>query len=37
MALEDVRIVDMNADGKPDIVAAGRATRNVKLYLNVTE
>ena len=37
MALEDVRIVDMNADGKPDIVAAGRATRNAKLYLNVTE
>ncbi|MCW3119212.1 MAG: repeat protein [Chitinophagaceae bacterium] len=32
MACEDLKIADLNADGKPDIVASGRATRNVKIY-----
>lgn len=32
MACEDLKIMDMNADGKPDIVAAGRATHNLKIY-----
>ncbi len=34
MACEDLRIADLNADGKPDIVAAGRATHNLKIYWN---
>ncbi len=34
MAAEDLRVVDINADGKLDIVAAGRSTRNLKIYLN---
>jgi hypothetical protein len=34
MACEDLRLADMNGDGKLDIVAAGRATKNLKLYLN---
>ena len=35
MATEDLRVVDINGDGKPDIVAAGRSTRNLKVYLNM--
>ncbi|MBT6103165.1 MAG: hypothetical protein HOH62_04605, partial [Verrucomicrobia bacterium] len=34
MATEDIRVADLNADGKPDIVAAGRATHNLKIYFN---
>lgn len=34
MACEDLRAADMDGDGKLDIVAAGRATKNLKLYLN---
>jgi FG-GAP-like repeat len=34
MACEDLQIADLNADGKPDIVAAGRATNNLKIYWN---
>lgn len=34
MACEDLFCADMNGDGAPDIVAGGRATRNIKLYLN---
>jgi hypothetical protein len=33
MATEDLAIGDVNGDGMPDIVAVGRATHNVKLYL----
>lgn len=36
MACEDLVLADLNADGKLDIVASGRATRNVKLYFNET-
>jgi len=32
MACEDLKIADLNGDGKPDIVASGRATHNVKIY-----
>ena len=32
MATEDIRIADLNADGKIDIVAAGRASHNLKIY-----
>lgn len=34
VACEDLVIHDFNADGRPDIAAGGRATHNVKLYLN---
>ena len=36
MATEDLRIGDLNGDGRPDIVAAGRATHNLKIYWNET-
>lgn len=36
MACEDLVLADLNADGKLDIVASGRATKNVKLYFNET-
>ena len=34
VATEDLVVDDLNGDGWPDIVACGRATLNVKLYLN---
>ena len=34
MACEDLALADLNGDGKLDIVAAGRATKNVKIYFN---
>lgn len=34
MACEDLQLADFNGDGKLDIVAAGRATKNVKVWLN---
>lgn len=34
MACEDVALADLNADGKLDIIAAGRRTKNVKVYWN---
>jgi hypothetical protein len=34
MACEDLKVMDLNSDGKPDIVASGRATRNLKIYWN---
>lgn len=37
MATEDLTIADLNGDGRPDIVASGRATRNVKIYWNETK
>jgi hypothetical protein len=36
MACEDLCLADLNADGKLDIVAAGRATKNVKVYFGQT-
>lgn len=35
MACEDIQVMDLNQDGKPDIVASGRATHNLKIYWNV--
>lgn len=34
MACEDLKIADLNNDGRPDIIAAGRATKNVIIYWN---
>lgn len=36
VAVEDLVVEDLNGDGRPDIVACGRATHNVRLYLNRT-
>ncbi|HUQ90298.1 MAG TPA: VCBS repeat-containing protein [Bryobacteraceae bacterium] len=37
MAAEDLAVGDLNGDGKPEIVAVGRATANVRIYWNDTE
>jgi hypothetical protein len=34
MACEDIKVMDMNGDGRVDIVASGRSTHNVKIYWN---
>ncbi len=34
MATEALQIVDLDGDGRLDIVAAGRSTRNLKVYFN---
>jgi hypothetical protein len=36
-AIANARVLDLDADGKLDIVASGRATKNVKIYWNETE
>ena len=36
MACEDLTLGDLDGDGRPDIAASGRATKNVKLYFNDT-
>ena len=37
VAVEDLAVVDLNGDGKPDIVAVGRKTGNVRIYWNETK
>lgn len=37
MACEDLKVADLNGDGKLDIVAAGRATKNLVIYWNRRE
>ena len=37
MDCEDLIVGDFNGDKKPDIVASGRATRNIKIYWNETK
>ena len=34
VAVEDLVVADVNADGRPDIVAGGRATGNIRLFIN---
>ena len=37
IACEDLKVVDLDGDGKLDIIAAGRATKNVVIYWNHTQ
>jgi hypothetical protein len=37
MACEDLKVADLDGDGKLDIVASGRATKNVVIYWNKSE
>ncbi|MDB5247367.1 MAG: repeat protein [Segetibacter sp.] len=37
MATEDLQVLDLNADGRPEIIASGRATKNLKIYWNKSE
>jgi hypothetical protein len=37
MACEDLLVADLNNDGKPDIIAAGRDTHNLIVYWNKSE
>lgn len=37
MACEDLKIADLDADGHPDIIAAGRALHNLVIYWNRTK
>ena len=34
MACEDLQVADLDGDGKSEIIAAGRATKNLKIYWN---
>jgi hypothetical protein len=37
VAIEDLTAGDLNGDNRPDLVAVGRATKNVKVYWNETK
>ena len=37
MACEDLCLADLDGDGKLDIIASGRGTKNVKIYFNDTK
>jgi hypothetical protein len=34
MAAEDLVVADLNGDGRPEVIAGGRATANVRIYWN---
>ncbi len=34
MAAEDLTIADLDRDGKPEVIACGRATQNIRIYWN---
>lgn len=34
IACEDLQLADLDGDGKKDIIAAGRASHNLKIYWN---
>lgn len=37
IAVEDIKAADLNGDGKPEIVAAARQTKNLVIFFNETE
>lgn len=37
VAVEDLKAADLNGDGKPEIVAAARQTRNLRIFFNETK
>ena len=37
VAVEDLAVEDLNGDGRPEIIAAGRSTANVRIYWNQTQ
>jgi hypothetical protein len=37
MDTEDLTVVDLDGNGRPELIASGRATRNVKIYWNETK
>ncbi|MGE3308529.1 MAG: FG-GAP repeat domain-containing protein [Limisphaerales bacterium] len=37
MACEDLQVADLDSDGDLDLVAAGRGTRNLKIYFNESQ
>ncbi len=37
VAVEDLAVADLNGDDRPDIVAVGRASKNVRIYWNAGE
>ena len=36
MDCEDLKVADLDGDGRPDIIASGRATHNLVIYWNRT-
>ena len=34
IAVEDIKVADLNGDNKPEIVVAGRQTHNLKIFWN---
>ena len=34
MACEDLKVADLDGDGKAEIIASGRSTKNLKIYWN---
>ncbi len=34
LAVEDIKATELNSDGLPDLVAAGRQTKNLKIFFN---
>ena len=34
VAVEDLKLADLNGDGRLDIIAAGRQTKNVRIFFN---
>ena len=37
VAVEDIKVADLNGDGRPDIVAAARQTKNLVIFFNETK
>jgi hypothetical protein len=35
VAVEDLKLADLDGDGRLDIIAAGRQTKNVRIFFNL--